>query len=284
MGALRRYALGLLGAGLLLGQQLPLEPPKQFGSSITGALEGWYDNPDGTHSFLIGYLNRNRSQEVDVPIGPDNRIEPGGPDMGQPTHFLPGRQWGMFIVTVPKDFDGERRLTWTIIVNGQTTSIPLHLLADYNISPMTDASNNTPPVLRFEEHDASIQGPIASASRPILRTASVNTALPIKVWITDDMVYTSGTNMALKKGQPPVTLVWSKYRGTGTVTFDNAKPAVKKLESGEAGFSGEATTNVKFSEPGDYMLQVTVNDYSGVGGAGFQCCWTTAIVKVSVAP
>ena len=39
-----------------------------------------------------------------MPIGPNNRIEPGGPDMGQPTHFLPGRQSGMFIVTVPKEF------------------------------------------------------------------------------------------------------------------------------------------------------------------------------------
>jgi hypothetical protein len=29
---------------------------------------------------------------------------------------------------------------------------------------------------------------------------------------------------------------------------------------------------------------VTANDYSGVGGGGFQCCWTTALVKVSVTP
>jgi len=284
VGALKPYAAGVLAAGLLLGQQLPLEPAKQFGSSITGAFEGWYDNADGSHSFLIGYLNRNRSQEIDVPIGPNNRIEPGGPDMGQPTHFLPGRQWGMFVVTVPKEFDAERRLTWTMTVNGQTTSIPLHLHPDYNISPFVEASNNTPPVLRFEEHGTSIQGPIAASSAAIARTASVNASLTVTVWITDDMVYTSGTNMALKKGQPPVTMVWSKYRGTGTVAFDNAKPAVKKLDVGEAGFSGEATTNVMFSEPGEYMLQITVNDYSGVGGAGFQCCWTTAIVKVSVTP
>jgi hypothetical protein len=47
-------------------------------------------------------------------------------------------------------------------------------------------------------------------------------------------------------------------------------------------FSGKATTNVKFGEPGDYVLHVTVNDYSGDGGGGFQCCWTTGLVKVSV--
>src|SRR3954464_2689803 len=93
-----------LAAGVIAAaqQQIP-EPAKQFGSGITGAFEGWYDNPDGNHVFLVGYLNRNRAQEVDVPIGPNNHIDPGGPDMGQPTHFLPGRQTGMFTIIVPKE-------------------------------------------------------------------------------------------------------------------------------------------------------------------------------------
>ena len=84
---------GLAGGALVAGQQQPLpsEPPRQFGASITGSYEGWFKNDDGTFSFLVGYLNRNRAQEVDVPIGPNNRIDPGGPDQGQPTHFLPGR-------------------------------------------------------------------------------------------------------------------------------------------------------------------------------------------------
>jgi len=32
------------------------------------------------------------------------------------------------------------------------------------------------------------------------------------------------------------------------------------------------------------MLHVTANDYSGDGGGGFGCCWTTALLKVSVKP
>jgi len=32
------------------------------------------------------------------------------------------------------------------------------------------------------------------------------------------------------------------------------------------------------------VLQVTANDYSGEGGAGEVCCWTTALVKVTVTP
>src|SRR5207249_5132702 len=107
--AVKRFGL-LCAAGVLAGGvfafaqvQIP-EPRRGAGDSVTGAFEGWYYNPDGTRSFLVGYYNRNNRQELDVPIGPNNRIEPGGPDMGQPTHFLTGRQWGMFMVPVPRDF------------------------------------------------------------------------------------------------------------------------------------------------------------------------------------
>ena len=48
---------------------------------------------------------------------------PGGPDQGQPTHFLTGRQWGMFAVKVPADF-GTNKLTWTLVANGQTLDHP----------------------------------------------------------------------------------------------------------------------------------------------------------------
>ena len=81
-----------------------------------------------------------------------------------------------------------------------------------------------------------------------------------------------------------MTLSLSKYRGPGAVTFDKAKPAVEKLagEGATVPFNGKATTTAKFSEAGDYVLHVIANDYSGDGGGGFGCCWTTALVKVAV--
>lgn len=82
-GLLSLCAAGAIAGGaLLLGQQIP-EPRKQFGASVTGAFEGWFSNEDASRSFLVGYLNRNTQQELDIPIGPNNRIEPAGPDMGQ---------------------------------------------------------------------------------------------------------------------------------------------------------------------------------------------------------
>ena len=109
-------------ASLAYGQSLPLEPQHESGASVTGAFEGWFKNDDGSFSLLLGYYNRNSKQELDIPIGQDNRIEPGGPDRGQPTHFLVGRQWGMFAVKVPANF-GENKITWTIVANGQTVGL-----------------------------------------------------------------------------------------------------------------------------------------------------------------
>jgi hypothetical protein len=288
MGFRRLWVASVLTSSVLLsGQSLP-EPRKQFGASVTGAFEGWYENGDGTLGFLVGYYNRNTQEELDVPIGPNNQIEPGGPDMGQPTHFLPSRQFGMFAIPVPKGFTPEDKLTWTIVANGKSTSIPLRLHQDYLISPFSEiAVNNTPPVIKFEENGTSLQGPIATLTNAAVRTASLSEALTLTIWVTDDMKYTSGTNAPMTKARPPVTLVWSKYRGLGRVTFDKTRPVVEPVvatSNASAAFSGKATTNVKFSEAGEYVLHVTANDYSGDGGGGFQCCWTTGLVKVFVKP
>src|SRR5204862_1333539 len=85
--------------------------------------------------------------------------------------------------------------------------------------------------------------------------------------------------------RPPVSVLISKYRGPGAVTIAEKTPKLKTEKGGNPGerFSGTASTTVSFSEPGDYMLHVTANDYSGNGGGGSVCCWTTALVKVSVA-
>src|SRR5205823_6051133 len=74
------------------------------GQNVSPAYEGWERNADGSFSFLFGYMNRNWEEEIDVPVGPDNDIEPGGPDQGQPTHYLPRRNPFIFKVRVPKDF------------------------------------------------------------------------------------------------------------------------------------------------------------------------------------
>ena len=77
-------------------------------------------------------MNTNWLQEFDIPIGPDNTIEPGGPDQGQPTHFYPRRNPFLFTIRVPKDF-GNKELIWTLTANGKTEQAYASLKTDYQI-------------------------------------------------------------------------------------------------------------------------------------------------------
>src|SRR5947209_20567802 len=177
-----RAAFLIASSALAWGQSLPVEPARETGSSVTGAFEGWFKNPDGTFGFLLGYYNRNQAQELDIPIGPNNRIEPSGPDRGQPTHFTPGRGWGLFTVTVPADF-GQNKITWTLVANGKTTVIPASLHPDYEISPFIEAAvGNTPPVLSFDEKGPSVQGPQGLTTS---RAAKLGNPLTLIVWVSD---------------------------------------------------------------------------------------------------
>ncbi len=90
--------------------------------------------------------------------------------------------------------------------------------------------------------------------------------------------------MPIRDGRSPVELVWSKYRGPGTITFDAAKPKLEVAKGGnvDQDYSAKATVSARFSEPGDYVLHLLATDYSGEGGNGEVCCWTNAYVKVTV--
>lgn len=311
----------LASAALIWAAQLPMEPTHEAGQNVTPAFEGWYPNQDGTFNILIGYYNRNTKQEFDIPVGANNHMDPGGPDMGQPTHFLPGRQWGVFTVAVPKDF-GTKKLTWTIVANGKPASIPVHLDPVYVVSPFIDATDNTPPFIGFAEAGPFVQGPPRAISQTLNTTTS--DPLTLAVWVADDAKVPPGAGggggggaaRGAGGGAPPdsgaaaggaaapagggragggrfgrpstpVTVTWLKFRGPGEVKFDKNKPAVEKAEfkaPPPAVFTGKATATATFTEPGDYLLEVVANDASGDGGRGFQCCWTTAQVKVTVKP
>jgi hypothetical protein len=239
------------------------------GQSVTGAFEGWYKNPDGTFSLLAGYFNRNSAETLEIPAGPNNRIEPGPVDQGQPTTFAPRRQWGVFRIVVPKDF-GEKKLTWTIVANGQTTTIPMGLNPLWVVEPFKDAGNgNTPPVIKFESNGPSFTGPPHGIAKTF--TTKLADPLSIPLWVSDDKPLRGGL-----RGLTGGPVSWSKFRGPGAVTFDSARPAPDA--------EGKATTTAKFAAPGDYILRAQANDSTGEGGGGFQCCWTNVHVKVTVNP
>lgn len=260
--------------------ELPLPLKSAKGGTVTPSFEGWYRNPDGSFTLSFGYFNRNTEEVVEIPIGPDNFIEPGGPNRGQPSVFRPQRHWGVFGVRVPADF-GYERVTWTLRMKGQTFSIPGSLNRDWEIDALEGEANanNTPPVLKFGE--LSGQGPAGVTSEPL--SATVGKPLSVSVWGMDDGAPVSAGWRDGIAGMP-VKLTWSKFRGPGEVAFSESEQSIDY-------FGGAATTMATFTEPGDYLLHVYAIDASGqseegelaVSMSGYaQCCWTNGYVPVTV--
>ncbi len=257
----------------VVGQQLPLAPLKASGQGVTPAFEGWYKNPDGTFSISFGYYNRNTTEALEIPIGPDNFVEPGDRNQGQPTHFEPRRHWGVFAVKVPANF-GNKKVVWTIKIRGETWAIPGSLHPNWQIDALEGeaGSGNTPPVLKFSPNGPFGAGPGGVTGGPL--TVAVGKPLTVNVWATDDGKAVGGIARA-GRGNIPPTLTWFKHQGPGAVKFEPVSPKV--------GADALATTAATFSEPGEYVLRVRANDASGVVGAGHaQCCWSNGFVKVTV--
>ncbi len=263
---------------------LPLEPAGAEGEAIFPAFEGWYPNEDGTFTILLGYYNRNNGP-VDIPIGAENQIEPGGPDHGQPTHFLSGRGWGVFTIVVPEDF-GDQRFTWTLTVNNQQSEVVFWLNPSYYLDPFLNRANgNVPPWLRVGDAE-EVQGPPVTGLSAML-DATIGEPLEVNAAVRDIALTNPPPARARRpnaRPRPQLTLTWRLYRGPAEVTFDTG--AEEEPENGRHEFmeveGGDTTTLVTFSEPGEYRLMATANDTSGNGGGGDQCCWTTAFVDVTV--
>jgi hypothetical protein len=142
-------------------------------------------------------------------------------------------------------------------------------------------------VIKFDDGGPTFSGPSLNPSitaKLVSRTATVGTPMPLTVWADDDALYSSGGNGPMAGARPPVSLVISKYRGPGNVTLGPGRITFETLKGGKPlePYSGKTTAQVNFSAPGDYMVHVTANDYSGNGGGGSGCCWTNALIKVAV--
>lgn len=272
------FGLALLAAGPIAAlQQIPLPPRSTTGRTVTPAYEGWYDNNDGTYSISFGYYNRNSEEIIEIPLGPDNRLEPADLPQNQPTRFEEGRQWGTFVVQVPADY-GDQEVTWTLKWKGQTFMVPGHLRPDWKIDALYEgAHDNRPPVLRYEEGGPEIIGPGASGIVFGPLHTSVGEPLEITLYANDDG---GGRSLGgFSRGRSSLaTLWWFKHQGPGEVTF--AEESSRISEAWDA-----AVNSVTFGAPGEYVIRIRANDSTGATTAGHaQCCWTNGFVRVTVSP
>ena len=240
---------GAVGAGLSAQVQYA------SGQDVAPAFEGWQQNPDGTYSFFFGYLNRNYEEQVDIPIGPSNTIEPGG-DRGQPTHFYPRRQRFVFKVTVPKDWDKQQRVVWTLTSHGRTDQAKGWLQPEWELNDEVISENSGGGVLEASNKPPTVTGSTAE-------TVILPNTLTLTVSANDDGIPkprprrnppAANADATPSRREQGLLIKWILYRGPGKVRFD------PDTSPDAYGKPVEFTSKVSFSAPGTYVLRAIASD------------------------
>lgn len=290
----------VLTAALVAAVQLAGGAQTRFmyssGQGLSPAYEGWMPNADGSFTLVFGYMNSNWQQEFDVPIGPQNAIEPGGPDQGQPTHFYPRRNPFLFSIRVPADF-GTRELIWTLTANGKTERAYASLKSDYQIDPQVistevggdfgslrdELRSNIPPSLTVAETKRSVK---IGEAVPLTAIANDPDNIPKRrpgptpgpdgqPTISTAALYRPPSSIVATSG-PGLRFSWIVYRGnaaavsftpdqmkvwTDTRAYANSPWSPPwTIPEPPAGNKWEA--KVTFTEPGTYVLRAVASDGS----------------------
>ncbi len=230
------------------------------GQDVVPVFEGWVTNPDGTYGLVFGSWNRNWEENMSIPIGPDNRIEPGPQDQGQPTFFYPRRGKNLFEITVPKDF-GKKEVVWTLISRGKTEKaygalVPQEfltrrmVLAGGSLNDQAAAGNDD----QGDEQDPNKQpsltfDPVQSVTLPARGMISAN--------VTDDGLPKPAPSRGGRGGRG-LKVDWTTYRGPALVTFDPPSSPVPTPTG------GKVSTTATFKMPGTYMLRGKATDGGGL--------------------
>ena len=250
--------------------QLPTEIAQtkfDSGQDIVPVYEGWIHNPDGSFDMVFGYFNRNYKEELAIPAGPDNIVEPGSPDRGQPTYFLPRRQARLFRVRVPQDW-GQKVLSWTLTANGRTEKaygalLPVEEINEHiimsggNAVPFGDEDPNKPPTIAVASVTrASLSAPVTLTATvtddglPKPRTPSTPPARP-GATTPGGGIQRQANSVAVARPRG-LTVTWFQYGGPAKVTFDPAGAIPVN--------NGTAVTTARFGKPGTYRLVATARD------------------------
>lgn len=262
-------ALLLTGPGRLAGGQVVY----RTGQDVAPAFDGWEANPDGTFDLVFGYFNRNWDETPHVPVGPDNRLEPGGPDQGQPTLFLPRRNRFVFRINVPADF-GDDEIVWTLTVNGRTN----RAYGSLNPGYITDPELQQFDVGDFGHNNAEMranQAPTVRVEGVLRRTVRAGEPLALAAAAADDgvpPVHAAPLRLVGRHGAWGLRVAWFVYRGPADqVTFDpyqfKTYPDYRSNSPWTPGWEppplppdGRFPVSATFAEPGLFVVRVMAHD------------------------
>jgi hypothetical protein len=298
-GAIAVALLGLTAAPLYAQlpshlRDYPLAQRKASGDLVAPMFDGWIKNEDGSVTMIFGFVNRNREEIIDIPLGPNNYIEPAQFDGVQPTHFpvynrggfVGIHERGTFAVTVPAEMAGTE-VVWTLNHAGHSYSVPGRAKSTaYEMSRAPGAFGSLSPAIRFDMNGPEstdregIRAPLLSATvgKPVTLSAFVKDRGERRGYDVESLFFPVGTE-------------WILHQGPAVPVFERA--AVSGRDRGESGqqsmsSSGdwtEAKTQVTFAEPGDYVIRLQVDNFMAPDSKpDNQCCWSNAYVPVKVTP
>ena len=270
--SLRALLIAVSAIAVDVQAQTPASPAKlptelsnirfNSGQSVVPYFEGWIRNSDGTFDLVFGYFNRNWEQELAIPAGPDNTVELGGPDSGQPTYFLPRRQRFVFRVRVPRDF-GKKEVVWSITANGRTENAFGSLLREQEITERVVMTNggynpgltdpNKPPVVTVAPMTAAVAGTPVTLSVSVSDDGLPKPRATPAARQTPASTFGGQVNSSTGGARPAgLTVSWMQYGGPAKVMFETtgAMPVV----------GGQAVTTAHFAKPGTYQLVVSATD------------------------
>lgn len=251
------------------------------GQNVVPAYEGFWRNADGTFDLMFGYYNRNWEEEIDLPIGPANTLDPGGPDQGQPTHFFPRRNQFVFKVRVPANF-GNKEIVWTLTSNGQTEKAYGTLRPQYAVDETVMMANfGAGGQTGFVPDMMGNKAPELKVEGEKKRTAKIGEPVTLSAVATDDgkpktrpmPAFLVGQSHFLPNAATGLRLSWFVYRGAGKVEFDPPQTKVWQdhRDGGNSPWSAgwstppappdnRWTARATFSEPGTYVLRALASD------------------------
>lgn len=274
-------------------QEYPLATRSTDGEFVAPMFNGWVTNEDGSTTLIFGFANRNRTTDMDIPVGPNNKLEPAQFQGAQATHFpvynrggfVGIQERGAFGVTVPADMAGTE-VVWTLTSGGNTWSVPGRATsAAYELSAGESASGSLRPAIRFsEDGEESVDSVGIYADR---KTVSVGESLTLSAMIQDrgnrdgyegvDPYYALGTYWVMHQGPAKPEIETPEIRGR-----TRAKEIDGSLTTNDW---SEVSTQVSFPEPGDYIIRLRVDNFEAPDSQFDNvCCWSNAYFPVTVNP
>lgn len=303
-GALAVALMGLIAAPLYAQlpthlRDYPLATRKASGDLVAPMFNGWIANADGSTTMVFGFVNRNREEIVDIPLGPNNYIEPAQFDGVQPTHFpvysrggfVGLQERGSFAVTLPADMAGTE-VVWTLKHAGHSYSIPGRATSTaYEMSALERALGSLNPAIRLD-----MDGPEAGDRVGIMGsrvTATVGEPVELTAYTQDRgnrHNYEEMDRMTF-----PLGIEWILHQGPAKVGFEperfSGRMRLRQEDDSDAtpptvvdGWVVEKT-QATFSEPGEYVIRLRADNFAAPDSKfDNQCCWSNAYIPVTVTP